>query len=165
MRSDGGVSFKLDARDCGPEPIYGAAYQLMDRAFVVIAGDPGQSMEVVLRPKSAADADSLRRDFEDELAAQKFRWAVARNGLPIREYIIENAAALAKEFIEREAAACAPSAPEQLTADQKSEIARLISEVEGEIAQMNAKAEPAERKTAGLSWEAARKTDDGRSPA
>ena len=159
--SDGEITFKLDARSDGSEPILGAAYLLMDRAYALISGDKAKILSVTLRPKGArraADLVALKRAFEEELAAQKLRWAVARNNRSVREYVAENALALAKEFSERatSATAAAPAA-EQLTAEQRSEIERLISEVETEIAQMNAKKEHPDAKGVALSWEAAQK--------
>lgn len=157
----GGVSFVLDPRVEGLEPILGAAYLLMDRAYALIQGDTRRSLRVTLRPKAAGGRPALaalRRAFEDELAAQRLRWAVARRNRPVREYVAENALALAREFAERAAAPeTAPGAPpeDRLTAEQQAEIERLIAEVETEIAELNASGRPGRAET-GLSWEAAR---------
>jgi His-Xaa-Ser system protein HxsD len=160
----GEVSFELDARSDGPEPILGAAYLLMDRAYAFISGDKAKTLSVTLRPKGARNADALaalKRAFEEELAAQKLRWAVARNNRTVREYVAENALALAKEFDERAPSSAAAPAAEQLTVEQRSEIERLISEVEAEISQMNVKKEHPDSKGAALSWEAAQETEKG----
>jgi His-Xaa-Ser system protein HxsD len=161
--SAGEVTFSLDVRKEGLEPILGAAYLLMDRAYAMIDGDKAKSLKVTLRPKAgrtAADLSALKRAFEDELAAQRLRWAVARNNQPVREYVAENALALSEEFAKRAAAPAAEPQSEQLTADQRSEIERLIAEVETEISQMNAKKDPAP-KEAALSWEAAQESEKG----
>ncbi|HEX4046420.1 MAG TPA: hypothetical protein VH309_01220 [Elusimicrobiota bacterium] len=160
----GEVSFELDARRDGPEPILGAAYLLMDRAYAFVAGDKAGTLRVTLRPKGARGAAALaalKRDFEEELAAQRLRWAVARNNLPVREYVAENALALAQEFAARASAAPPEPAAEQLTSEQRSEIERLISEVEAEISSMNAKKEHADAKGAAQSWEAAQQAEKG----
>ena len=160
----GELTFELDARRDGPEPILGAAYLLMDRAYAFISGDKAKILSVTLRPKGgrgAADLAALKRAFEQELSAQKLRWAVSRNNRPVREYVAENALALAKEFAERAAPAATAPASEQLTAEQRSEIERLIAEVETEISQMNLKKEHPDAKGAALSWEAAQKTEKG----
>jgi His-Xaa-Ser system protein HxsD len=159
--------FELDARRDGPEPILGAAYLLMDRAYALVEGDKAKTLKVTLRPKGArgaADLAALKKTFERELAAQKLRWAVARNNKPVREYVAENALALAQEFAARAAAPSEPAA-EQLTTEQRSEIERLIAEVETEIAEMNTKKGPADQKGAALSWEAAQQADKGRPSA
>ena len=161
--SVGEITFELDARPDGPEPILGAAYLLMDRAYSFISGDKTKTLSVTLRPKGArgsADLAALKRAFEEELAAQRLRWAVARNNRSVREYVAENALALAKEFAER-AASGSGAAAESLTAEQRSEIERLIAEVETEIAQMNVKNEHSDAKGAALSWESAQKPEKG----
>jgi His-Xaa-Ser system protein HxsD len=161
--SAGEVSFDLDVRAAGLEPILGAAYLLMDRAYAFVEGDKAKSLRVTLRPKGArgaGDLAALKRTFEDELASQALRWAVARNNQPVREYVAENALALAEEFAKRAAAPAEPAA-EQLTTEQRSEIERLIAEVETEISQMNAKKDLADPKGKTLSWEAARETEKG----
>lgn len=157
------ISFELDARANGPEPILGAAYLLMDRAYALISGDKAKSLRVTLRPKGArgaAQLAALKRAFEEELSAQKLRWGVARNNRTVREYVAENALALAKEFSERRAPG-AESAADQLTSEQRSEIERLIAEVETEITQMNLKKELPDPKGAALSWEAAQTAEKG----
>lgn len=150
----------LDPRKEGLEPILGAAYLMIDRAYVSLDGDKKKSIKVSLTPKApgAAALKSLASDFKAELAAQKLRWQVAKNNQPVREYVAENSLSLAEEFAKR-AAAPEPAA-EQLTAEQKSEIERLIAEVEGEIAQMNKDPKPDQKETA-LSWEAARDAQKG----
>lgn len=163
----GELVFELDARSDGPEPILGAAYLLMDRAYALVSGDKAKALTVTLRPKGArgkAELAALKRAFEDELTAQRLRWAVARNNRPVREYVAENALALAQEFAARAAAPAAPAA-EQLTSEQRSEIERLIAEVEAEITQMNVKKEHPDAKGAALSWEAAQQADKGRPSA
>jgi His-Xaa-Ser system protein HxsD len=164
--SPGEIAFEVDARRDGPEPVLGAAYLLMDRAYAFVSGDKSKFLTVTLRPKGsrgAAELAALKRTFEDELAAQKLRWTIARNNRSVREYVAENAVALAKEFSERTAStgpAAAPSS-EQLTDEQRSEIERLISEVETEIAEMNAKtkAKVGDLSGAAVSWEAAQKAE------
>jgi His-Xaa-Ser system protein HxsD len=161
------VTVAVDSRRDGPEPVLGAAYLMMDRAYALIEGGKSGSLRVTLRPKGsrrAADLSALRRAFADELGAQRLRWAVARNNRPVREYVAENALALAAEFSARAAAAAEPAA-DQLTADQRSEIERLIAEVETEIAEMNVKKELPDPKGAALSWEAAPKASKGGSAA
>jgi His-Xaa-Ser system protein HxsD len=160
----GEITFELDARPDGPEPILGAAYLLMDRAYAFISGDKAKILSVTLRPKGArgaAELAALKRAFEEEFTAQKLRWAVARNNRTVREYVAENALALAQEFAARASAAPAEPAAEQLTTEQRSEIERLIAEVETEISQMNVKKELPDPKGAALSWEAVQQADKG----
>jgi His-Xaa-Ser system protein HxsD len=150
------IRVKSPGRDL--EALYGAAYLMIDRAFVRLSPDGPRGLKVCLLPKKdrgPAALSALRAAFDAEFKAQKLRWAIARNNREIREYVAENALTLAAEFAARPAAAPAPAA-DVLTDDQRSEIERLIAEVETEIKTMNDRREHAEAKDASLSWEAAR---------
>lgn len=164
----GEVQIGVDPGSDGVEPIYGAAYLMIDRAFVLVEPGAGRSLRVTLRPKgdrSAAALSALREAFAAEHEAQKLRWAIARNNLPLREYVAENALALAEEFSKRAAAAPAAAAPvETLTDDQRAEIERLIAEVETEIKTMNERRDHDDAKKVAQSWEAGR-ADGGEKPA
>lgn len=158
----------LDARREGLEPILGAAYLMIDRAYVHVGGDPQKKLIVTLRPKrtgTAAARAAVAKDFRAELAAQRVRWAIARGNQSVREYVAENALALAQEFAARVAApeAAAP-AEAPLTIDQRAEIERLIAEVEAEIKTMNEQKPSAEPKAAAAPWEAGR-PNEGEKPA
>jgi His-Xaa-Ser system protein HxsD len=158
-KAAGALTLALDVRKEGLEPILGAAYLFMDRAYASLEGDKKKTLTVTLRPKAggAADLKALERAFRDELAAQRLRWAVARNNQSVREYVAENAMALAQEFAARASAPAEPAA-EVLTAEQRSEIERLIAEVETEISAMNSKKELPDPTGKSLSWEAAQET-------
>lgn len=157
----------LDVRREGLEPILGAAYLMIDRAYVHVGGDPKKKLVVTLKPKGARTAAAraaVTADFRAELAAQRMRWAIARGNLSVREYVAENALALAQEFAARVAAADAPAPTEApLTIDQRAEIERLIAEVEAEIKTMNDQKPSAEPKAAAAPWEAGRPSDGEKS--
>jgi hypothetical protein len=151
----GGVSFALDVKTEGLEPILGAAYLLTDRAFASLEGDRVKKLVVTLTPKKPEGVPGLKalaETFSLELATQKVRWAVAKNNLPIREYLAEHAVALASAPEPAEAAAPEP-ASEELTDEQRKEIEKLIAEVEDEIKTMNSKNAPAAPKSVSASWE------------
>jgi His-Xaa-Ser system protein HxsD len=157
--SGSSVSFTLDVKSEGLEPIVGAAYMLTDRAYSSLDGDRAKKLIVTLTPKSPAGKaglEALAESFSAELEAQKVRWAVAKNNLPIREYIAENAVSLANSPSPVEPAAEATS--EELTDEQRSEIEKLISEVEDEIKTMNAKNATPDPKNVKASWEEAHET-------
>ena len=87
-----GVSFSLPVAENGLECILGAAYLMMDRAFVSIAGDRKKKLDIFLKSKIACAAPQLEilaRTFLAELETQKVRWAIAKNNLPLRRYIVE----------------------------------------------------------------------------
>jgi len=160
------VVAELDPRGDGAEPILGAAYLMIDRAYVLVEGDPAKALTVTLRPKSARTAAAkaeLEADFRAELEAQRVRWAIARNNQSIREYVAENSLTLAQEFASRPAPGAAAPA-EQLTSDQRAEIERLIAEVETEIKTMNEQKAHPDPKGVSQSWEAGR-PQSGETPA
>lgn len=150
-----GLSFSLDVKKLGLETALGAAYLMMDRAWVWLEGDRSRTLIVALEPKPGFDAASVKAAFEAELESQKLRWAVARNNRSVREYVAENAVSLAQQ---KPAAPQAEAAPEQLTDEQRSEIERLIAEVESEIKDMNAKKAVPDPKGVAPSWEAQQET-------
>lgn len=153
-----GLRFTLDVKKLGLEPALGAAYLMMDRAWVRLEGDKAKSLVVTLEPKPGWSAAAVSADFSAELESQKLRWAVARNNRSVREYVAENAVTLAQQ---KPAAAAAEAAPEQLTDAQRSEIERLIAEVEAEIKDMNAKKAVPDPKGVAPSWEAQQETRKG----
>lgn len=153
-----GLTFTLDVKKRGLEPILGAAYLMMDRAYVALEGDKTKSLTVALTPKPGAKPADVRAAFEAELEAQALRWAVARNNRSVREYVAENAVALAQQ---KPADGPSPAAPDQLTDAQRSEIERLIAEVESEIKDMNAKKVAADPKGVAPSWEAQQESQKG----
>ena len=94
-------------------------------------------------------------------------------GLDVFLNRFEEALALAQEHASRVEAAAKAAAPqagqkqdestsEQLTAEQKSEIERLISEVEAEIQEMNKEQKHADPAGRTLSWEAANEKEKGK---
>jgi His-Xaa-Ser system protein HxsD len=156
-----GLSFTLDVKKLGLETALGAAYLMMDRALVSLEGDKTKALNVTLRPKPGHDAAAVKAAFEAELESQKLRWAVARNNRSVREYVAENAVSLAQQ----KPAPAAEPAVEQLTDAQRSEIERLIAEVETEIKEMNAKKAVADPKGVAPSWEAQQEARKGGSAA
>ena len=151
------VSFSLDVKKEGVEPIFASAYLMMDKAFVSLSGDRAKTVGVALRPKDpkATKLKALAEEFLSDLESQKVRWAVAKNNLPIREFIAEQAVLIANGTVQPPSAAAAPPEPtsEQLTDDQRAEIEKLISEVESEIKTMNEKKINADPKGVKASWE------------
>ena len=150
----------LDIKTHGLEPVLGAAYLMMEKAYVSLAGDRSKTLEVVLRAKDpkAVKPRALADEFLSDLESQKVRWAVSKNNQPVREYIAEQAVLIANGTIKIEAPAAAAPEPaaDQLTDDQRLEIEKLIAEVETEIKTMQAdktKSAVADPKGVKASWE------------
>ncbi len=153
----GTLSFELDTKEAGYEPILGAAYLLTDRAFAALEGDRAGKMRVILRPKGDRGPQALKalsEDFLRELETQRVRWRIARNNLPIREFVAEQAVLLANGRLPAPAAH-APGTPaaEDLTQEQRQEIEKLIAEVEEEIKAINEKKAVPDPKGIKASWE------------
>lgn len=147
----------LDVKTEGLEPVFGAAYLMMDKAFVLLSGDRAGKIAVALRPKDpkAFKPKALADEFLSDLASQKVRWAISRNNQPVREFIAEQAVLIANGTIPAPSAAEAAPEPaaEELTAEQRAEIEKLISEVESEIKTMNEKKSVPDPKGVKASWE------------
>jgi len=150
------ASLSLDIKSHGLEPVLGAAYLMMDKAYVSLSGDRAKTLVVTLRAKdpAAVKPKALAEEFLLDLASQKIRWAVAKNNLPIREFVAEQAVLIANGTVPPPSAAAAPEpAAEELTDDQRAEIEKLISEVEAEIKTMNDKKVATDPKNIKASWE------------
>jgi len=152
------ISSELSVAAEGLEPILGACYLLTDRAYAFLEGDRGRKIRVTLRPKSPAagpkELKLLGDEFVAEMQTQKVRWAIARNNLPIREFMTEQAVLLANGKLPEPAAAPAGAAPaEELSDEQRQEIEKLIAEVEQEIKALNDKKVPSDPKNIAASWE------------
>ncbi len=142
----------LDVKRDGLEAVFGAAYLMMDKAYVSLSGDRAGKIGVLLRAKDprSVKPKALAEEFLSDLESQKVRWAVAKTNLPIREYIAEQAVLLANGALP---APAPEAAAEELTAEQRAEIEKLISEVESEIKSMNDKKVAADPKGIKASWE------------
>ena len=154
--TDTAAVFSLAVKKEGVEAIFGAAYLMMEKAFVSLSGDHVKTLHVTLRPKNpkAVAPRALAEEFLLDLESQKVRWTLAKNNLPIREFIAEQAVLIANGTIQPPAApAAAEPAADQLTDDQRSEIEKLISEVEAEIKTMNDKKLVSDPKNIKASWE------------
>jgi His-Xaa-Ser system protein HxsD len=150
------AELSLDVKKDGLESVFGAAYLMMDKAFVSLSGDRAKKIVVTLRPKDAKAVmpSALAEEFLLDLESQKVRWAVAKNNLPIREFIAEQAVLIANGSIPAPAAPVASEpATEQLTDEQRAEIEKLIAEVESEIKTMNEKKIAVDPKGIKASWE------------
>lgn len=152
----------LSVSEHGLGPILGAAHLLTDRVFARLDGDPKKSLTVTLVPKeplTAAGMAALKEEFELELAAQKLRWAIAKNNVGVREHVARQAVLLVNGHPLAPVSAPAPAAGspqgggEPLSAEQQAEIDRLIAEVETEIKDLKSKPAGADPDGVKATWE------------
>lgn len=64
---DSFVIVSVNPKIYGLDIVYSSGYVLMDRAYIVIDGDPEEEIIVELRPKKKEDLEKLGRDFNSEL--------------------------------------------------------------------------------------------------
>ena len=152
----GTFSVTLKVGEHGLEPILGAAYLLTDRAYVRLEGDRGKAVTVTLQPKGAEPIAELRLAFTRELALQKSRWTVARNNQAVRDHVAELAVLQANGRLPAEE----PSS-DDLTPEQRSEVDRLIAEVEVEISELRKRKDLGDPKKIAATWEEKNKQSPG----
>ncbi len=71
------------------EIIYSAAYAMIDRAYIVIDGDPEKKVLVEIRPKdNQKDAEHLALEFNEELINYAVYKSQARQNKDLRKAII-----------------------------------------------------------------------------
>lgn len=75
------------------EVIYSAAYIFIDKAYVMIDGDPREEILVQLRPKASTDVEVLGREFNNELLNYMVYMHRTIRSQGIREAIVQRALA------------------------------------------------------------------------
>ena len=141
------VSISCRVSQWGLEPIYSAAYSLMDRAYASLSGNPKTSITVRLELKTpdTKGLAPLKKLFLEELATQKLRWSIAKSNQSLREYVTELAVRKAQAPAMQET-----SGVGALSDSERLEIEKLIAEVETEIQQRGKKTDPL---GIGATWE------------
>lgn len=117
------------------EVVQGAAYLLTDRAVAYVEDKRG-AWELTLRAKakaSAAELEALAGDFLNELLNQVLRQRLLAANRSVMEHVIARAVVSARRD-PADPAQPPAAAEDQLSAEQRSEIDRLIAEAEAEIA-------------------------------
>lgn len=85
-------TIKLNPKIYSLSVIYGAAYVFIDKAYVVLDGDPKKSIEVWFRAKNIGDdLSAILGEFENELLNYALREQIVKSNQKIREYTIAQA--------------------------------------------------------------------------
>ncbi len=71
--------------------IYSAAYVFLDRAYILLDGDPEKEILVELKPKNEEDLEKLGRDFNNELVSYADYKKRSENTKKIREILLQRA--------------------------------------------------------------------------
>jgi len=88
------VTVPVDPRAYPLEVVYGAAYSMMDRAYVLLSTDDDGQVQVQLAGKTPLDEPGLQAlggDFANALTDQALRATLDESGRKIREYIVAKA--------------------------------------------------------------------------
>lgn len=73
------------------ETVYSAAYVFLDRAYVLLDGDPEKDILVRLKPKKEEDLEKLGREFLNELVNYADYKSRAEQTKKIREILLQRA--------------------------------------------------------------------------
>jgi His-Xaa-Ser system protein HxsD len=71
--------------------VFSASYLMMDRAFVVIDGNPETEIVVSLRPRAKEKPEALARQFNDELLNYAVNDCESRKTALLREELVKSA--------------------------------------------------------------------------
>jgi len=73
----------------GLDIVYYASYVLMDRAYVILNGNPEKEIFVELRPKDNSDLEALGREFNNELLNYAVYMKQSAKNQRLREAILQ----------------------------------------------------------------------------
>jgi His-Xaa-Ser system protein HxsD len=89
---DGYVVVSVNPKMYSLDIVYSASYVFLDKAYVVLDGDPIEEITVQLRPKDGkVELEALGRDFNNELIKYAVYRLHSAEGQEIRERIISKA--------------------------------------------------------------------------
>ena len=71
--------------------IYSAAYVFLDRAYIILDGDPATEVLVRITPKQKGDPEAMAREFGNELINYADYHERARRTRAVREMILQRA--------------------------------------------------------------------------
>jgi len=87
----GCVVISLNPKVYPLEAVYSAAYVFLDRAYILLDGDPKKEIFVELKPKNKEDLEKLGWDFNNELINYADYEARAKKTRKIREVLLQRA--------------------------------------------------------------------------
>ena len=90
-QKEGFVALFLNPKVYPLDVIYSAAYVFLDRAYILLCGDPKKRVVVDLKPKNNYDLKKLGREFNNELLNYAFYKKQSEKTKNIRESIIQRA--------------------------------------------------------------------------
>ncbi len=88
---DNSVLIDIDSKLYDLNVVYNAAYNFLDRAYVVLDGDPEDVIKITLKAKEKSNKKTLEElagNFFNELVGARIRADISNKNKAIREYII-----------------------------------------------------------------------------
>lgn len=73
--------------------VYSAAYVFLDRFYVLLDGDPGKEIRVVMTPKAGTAAGNVEKEFHNQLVNYAFYKRQSERSSDIRKAIMQRALA------------------------------------------------------------------------
>jgi hypothetical protein len=92
VSEDGSHSvLSVDPRIYPLETVYSAAYVFLDRAYILLEGDPKKEIRVLVRPKGGGDPERMGMDFFNELLSYARYFSSVRENSEVTRMIIQRA--------------------------------------------------------------------------
>jgi len=86
------VIISVNPKVYGLDTIFSAAYIFIDKAYVIVDGDPNEEIIVQLKAKDKKmDLEKLGRDFNNELINYSFYAVQTARSMPLRAAIVQRA--------------------------------------------------------------------------
>ena len=85
------VKVDVDTKLYPLDVIYSAAYVFLDRAYILLDGNPEGRVIVELRPKEEMDLDKLGNEFNNELLSYAFHKSQLEGTGDVRKIILQRA--------------------------------------------------------------------------
>jgi len=85
------IELELNPKIYPVDAVFSAAYVLMDRAYIIIDGDPKKTLLVRLRPKEKYSLQKLAHEFNDELLNCSVYKQQSEKNAKLREEILKRA--------------------------------------------------------------------------
>jgi His-Xaa-Ser system protein HxsD len=82
---------KIDPRIYPLRVVYSCAYVFLERAYIMLDGDPKRRLIVSIKSKDGGDSKKLAGEFLNELLNASLRYQISKENRKLREYIVGSA--------------------------------------------------------------------------
>jgi His-Xaa-Ser system protein HxsD len=88
---NGSVSVSVNTRLYPLDVIYSASYMFLDRAYILLDGDPQKAVEVRMVPKGKEDPKTMGMEFNNELLNYSLYKTQSEKNAAVRQAILQRA--------------------------------------------------------------------------